>query len=362
MKEAIERRWFEMEVGLSGDPIYDWVHQPIPEKLWHYTSVQGFQGIIASGNIYATDVRFLNDSEEFVHARKVANEVVEHASEFGELGFPLRDVLKSAVNGVFASDFLDPNRAQIFVASFTDSADDLSQWRGYSHGTFGVSISFDLRMHRPIVESDSAVTFAPCIYDDDEKRNLIQFAIHQFVKESQAKWTETVKEFLNDFCKSKTKPEFTEILKVTTAAFDNPAFKAKLNAGLNIARQHLHRLSGLLKHRAFYHEREWGLVLPISPDKDKTDLVHPIRFRSTGASLIPYIEFPLGMISMAQGSGATPTPILPVNDVLLGPGASVDAANAALAFLESESIKIVPSRSDVPYRQARNRSICEGQQ
>jgi hypothetical protein len=340
-----------MEMGLDDDPINDWAHQPIPEKLWHYTSVEGFQGIIASGNIYATDVRYLNDSEEFVHARKVANEVIEQTPEFGDFGFPLRDVLKSAINGVFASDFLDPNRAQIFVASFTDSADDLSQWRGYSHGTFGVSISFDLRMHRPTVESDSAVTFAPCIYDDDEKRNLIQFAIHQFVKESQAKWTETVKGFLNEIGKSKIKPDFSEILKITSAAFGDPEFKAQLNNRLNAARQRLHRLSGLLKHRAFHHEMEWRLVLPISPDKDKTDLVHPIRFRSTGASLIPYIAFPLGMITMSQDSGAPPTPVLPVNDVLLGPGSSVDAANAAQAFLESKSIKIVPRRSDVPYRQ-----------
>src|ERR1039457_3338216 len=52
----------EKDMDLSDDPIHDWVYRPIPKKLWHYTSVQAFQGIIASGNIYATDVRFLNDT------------------------------------------------------------------------------------------------------------------------------------------------------------------------------------------------------------------------------------------------------------------------------------------------------------
>jgi hypothetical protein len=111
------------------------------------------------------------------------------------------------------------------------------------------------------------------------------------------------------------------------------------------------RLAGLLKHRAFRHEREWRLVLPISPNKDKTNLIHPIRFRSTNSSPIPYIEFPLGVITMPQSTGAPPTPVLPINDVLLGPGTSVDAKNEVLAFLESKSVKIHPRRSNVPYRQ-----------
>src|ERR1035438_9243848 len=86
---------------------------------------------------------------------------------------------------------------------------------------------------------------------------------------------------------------------------------------------------------------EWRLVLPISPNKDKANLVHPIRFRSTSTSLFPYIEFPLGVIT-SQSSGASPTPVLPVNDVLLGPGASDDAANTVEAFLESKLIKNIP--------------------
>lgn len=83
-----------MNLISTEDPIDQWVHQPIPEKLWHYTSVAGFQGIIASGAIYATDVRYLNDAEEFIHARKMASEVVARTPEFGEFNFPLRTNLE----------------------------------------------------------------------------------------------------------------------------------------------------------------------------------------------------------------------------------------------------------------------------
>jgi hypothetical protein len=338
------------EMDLNDDPVHGWVNQQIPEKLWHYTSVQGFQGIIGSGGIYATDVRFLNDIEEFIHIRKVADELVDNTPEFGDFQFPLRSNLKWAVETIFGSDFLNPNSAQVFVASFTDSEDDLSQWRGYSHGTYGVSISFDLRVFRPPVDSDSAVTFAPCIYDDGEKKKFIQHALHYFVHESQTWWTNTAREFLNNVS-GKAKPGLDQIASFTNTVFSSAEFKAQLRSGLIEARKRILRLAGLLKHRAFHHEREWRLVLPISPDKDKTNLIHPIRFRPTSAALVPYIAFPLGVVPASSDPAALPTAVLPINDVMLGPGASKDAESAALAFLKSKSINVVPRLSDVPYRQ-----------
>jgi hypothetical protein len=179
----------------------------------HYTSVQGFQGVIGNGNIFATDVRFLNDTEEFVHARKVADDLVSMTPEIADFEFSLRYALQWAVNTIFGSDFLNPNSAQLFVPSFTDSEDDLSQWRAYSHGTCGVSIAFDLRMHRLPAETGSAVTFAPYVYLDDEKRNLIQSALQHFVKESQKRWTDTIERFLRQRGSGKTKPDFSQIIE-----------------------------------------------------------------------------------------------------------------------------------------------------
>jgi len=340
---------FEGYMDLSDDPINDWVHQPIPEKLWHYTSVQGFQGIVESGSIYATDVRFLNDTEEFIHIRKLADDLVENAPEIGEFQYPLRFNLKWVVKAIFGSDFLNPNSAQIFVASFTTSEDDLSQWRGYSHGTYGVSISFDLRTFRPPLDSGSAVTFAPCIYDDGEKKKIIQHALDYFVRESQTSWVNALRDFLKDVT-GKARPSFDQITAFTNSVFGSEEFKAQQMVGLIEARKRILRLAGLLKHRAFHHEREWRLVLPISPVKDKTNLIHPIRFRPS-AVLVPYIAFPLGVVPSSSDPAALPTAVLPINDVILGPGTRKDAESAAQAFLKSNSINVAPRLSDVPYRQ-----------
>ncbi len=129
------------------NPIDQLLNRPIPEKLWHYTSIQGFQAIVASKSIWATDLRFLNDREEFIHTRNIANKVVAAASELDANGFLNREFLAKAVTSAFDSGPL-PN-SQVFVASFSASEDQLGQWRGYSHGSSGVSLAFDLKAFRP---------------------------------------------------------------------------------------------------------------------------------------------------------------------------------------------------------------------
>jgi hypothetical protein len=74
---------------------------PIPETLWHYTTFAGFQGIISPKTIWDTEYRFLNDSEEFFHARTLAEKLVEEVQEFTELRFPARDTIRSAVRLAF---------------------------------------------------------------------------------------------------------------------------------------------------------------------------------------------------------------------------------------------------------------------
>jgi hypothetical protein len=157
------------------NPIDELLNRPIPEKMWHYTSIQGFHGIVTSEQMFATDLRFLNDREEFVHARNIANQMVTESSEFDEEGFPNRKFLANAVTLAFESGPL--TGMQLFVASFSASEDQLGQWRGYSHGSSGVSLAFDLRSFRPPAGNETLVSFAPCVYGPRKKKELIMYAL-----------------------------------------------------------------------------------------------------------------------------------------------------------------------------------------
>src|SRR5579862_1386669 len=105
------------------DPIYDWITQPIPEKLWHYTSLHGFMGIVSSNNIFATNVRYLNDHEEFVHAQSFVDEVISEIPEVDESGWATRDAVKKFTEGLFTKGVLSSGAIEVYVASFSMAED-----------------------------------------------------------------------------------------------------------------------------------------------------------------------------------------------------------------------------------------------
>src|SRR6266404_3234533 len=180
------------------NPIDDLLSRPIPEKLWHYTSIQGFQGIVTSKSIWATDLRFLNDREEFIHVRNLSNKIVDATPELDENGFPNRRFLAKAVAFAFDSILADAG-LQVFVASFSAAEDQLGQWRGYSRGSSGVSLAFDLKAFRPPPSIGALSSFTPCVYDSAKKEELVLHALHHFKESVGELRPEEQKQVLKEF-------------------------------------------------------------------------------------------------------------------------------------------------------------------
>jgi Protein of unknown function (DUF2971) len=319
------------------DPIDELLNRVVPEKLWHYTSVHGFQSIVTSKTIFATDTRFLNDRKEFIHAREIASEVVADTPELGSRLFPAREYLGKAVDLAFNSA-LRSDRLQVFVASFSAAEDQLSQWRGYSQGSSGVSLAFRLGAFRPPTGVDTLVCFAPCVYEVADKKALLRRSLNHFMKEAQGYWDATIEAFhrgprslANDFPAVK---KFVETLPETAS------FNDRLATAMAKTEGDLLRVAALLKDQSFHEEQEWRLVLPVSMGRE--NLQNPPRFRSRNTTLVPYIAYPFPAGSAGR---------LPLVDLILGPGSHPNATQAALAFLESEGIRVMPRESKVPYRQ-----------
>jgi hypothetical protein len=93
------------------------------ELLWHYTGFKGLEGIL-NGDIWASSAIYLNDTQEFRYAVRVAIAVLEeerqaHHGEFEE----------AALSVIRFFEGVDGKTS--FVASFSEQGDDLSQWRAY---------------------------------------------------------------------------------------------------------------------------------------------------------------------------------------------------------------------------------------
>jgi hypothetical protein len=149
--------------------------------LWHYTNIAGFCGIVKNKNVYATSIRYLNDLEEFNHSISIARRILDDILNKFENDEPLKFSLPQIINGFFENGVLSPKKLNLFTASFTVNGDQLSQWRGYSKDSSGVSLGFDLRSFRPAPNSGTMVMFAPCVYNNGVKSELMHQAISGFV-------------------------------------------------------------------------------------------------------------------------------------------------------------------------------------
>ena len=229
-------------------------------------------------------------------------------------------------------------RIQVFVASFSEAEDQLSQWRGYSQGSSGISLAFQLKALRPPSGANTLVCFAPCVYSPADKKALLTDALGHFMKEMQGYWDEAFEAFANyggPRPLANNPSAVMEIVNKITSATD---FTNRLASALVSTQADLLRVAALLKDDSFHEEQEWRLVLPVSVGNEK--LQNPPLFRVGNTTLIPYIAYPL------------PTGVSTISlvDAILGPGSHPSAIQAASAFLKSERIMVLARESRVPYR------------
>jgi hypothetical protein len=242
-------------------------------RLFHYTNAAGLLGILRDSTLWATDPRFLNDTQEAVYARElftstlasIANPALapHHPAHSDSEGFGrVFDDYKALIENE-----LDSPSFSVYVTCFCESDDLLSQWRGYG-SDHGYAIGFE------------------------------------------ASALEIWREGVDDYAK-----ELAQVRYGTEGAADVVATVMRdvhTDSNLGHAGVHAHRMAvqaavmlAAVKHPGFSEEREWRLITaregPHGP---------AMRFRTSSMAIIPYIE--------------TPFPREAVVSVRVGPGQHVD--------------------------------------
>ena len=128
-------------------------NQPKPEGLlYHYTDQKGLLGIIRDKCIWATHLRYLNDtSEGKIVFPVVLDELNSRVnSDAMMLSFGMQPLKRSGKIECEDEEILSQGVAMlswvtsqdVFVTSFSEKGNLLSQWRAYSGGSGGYSIGF----------------------------------------------------------------------------------------------------------------------------------------------------------------------------------------------------------------------------
>jgi hypothetical protein len=214
----------------------------------------------------------------------------------------------------------------VFVSSFSEKGDSLSQWRAYSERSGGYSIGFRPEyLHavgerflngRPDRFFQGSDTLVRCIYyDEEEERSLRE-----------------------------------EIKKLVSAYIEEVATTAKLPVGEGIqgfrtpaalAIKHFLKLgqrSAITKDNGFREEAEWRLAFLLQQGSTATD----IEFRPGSSMPVPYLEVPLRLADQLIG----------ICKVIVGPCPHPsEAAKSVEMLLQSAGFRGVEVvSSQIPYR------------
>ncbi|MHB9098984.1 MAG: DUF2971 domain-containing protein [Syntrophales bacterium] len=278
-----------------------------PDRLYHYTSQRGLQGIIGDKKrdtkIWSTNLRYLNDSTEFSYAISLTKDVLKGRP--AEIEDFIWDILLSHLSSLEAGP--------VFVTSLSSRRDQLSQWRGYCPDSGGFMIGFDREeLHR--VAKEQGFELARCEYSLDEQRRIINKEI------------EVVSHVIhpeNSYAGANPHIELDEYFKTVG--------KARLNFALRLL-----FVAPRFKHPSFMEEDEWRLI---SDPTDKRP--REIMFREGKSMIVPYIKFFLS--NKIDG--------MPIKEVMVGPTPHPDLSlNSVGELLADKGISCTLSKSEVPFR------------
>lgn len=145
----------------------------IPDILFHYTTIQGFYGIVNNQSIWATDYRYLNDIEEAVNLYK----------NFPESITTISNNIKDAVRILYG----DP---KFMVSSFSEARDNIAMWGRYSQDE-GLNIGFSNEIITNLVSREDVFQkpwIGKCIYNKDVKTAIVNRIYNEYQALDDIKW------------------------------------------------------------------------------------------------------------------------------------------------------------------------------
>ena len=298
------------------------VTEGVPERLYHYTDAQGLEGVLRSGEVWATDCRSTNDPQEGRYAWDLLDKLVRSARG-REPPEPVSDAVRLLIQYLIEVDDSRSSESgsahrlgQLYVSSFSQNPDDMGQWRAYGSDGRGFSIGTLARQVVP----PAHVSWARVIYKEDEQSNIIGHIIQKLADRLPA------------FCEAQG-------VELSHAI----SFAANSVEGL------VDRLRPFFKHRAYIQEQEWRLVRGVDFFQES----EPPRVRALGSRLLSYMP-----IELKNDRG-----FMPLCRITLGPAqyddgtvSAVDALLRESRYIEGEASEDpLPEvlRSELPYRSLR---------
>lgn len=222
--------------------------QEFPAKLYHYTTKDGFRGIIKNRQLWATNLLFQNDRVEFKLAFDILSQVVKDS-----------DILKANWQELSAENF---KGTTVYTVSFSEKFDILNQWDNYANSVPGYCIGFRTKeLIRDFkTKSEEQIKYTGSSLSK-QTNNAYEYKLYKCIYDADKQY-----EFINEMVKY-----------ILSKNLDKSVIRYAIY-------QELLKWAPLLKKRKYEEEKEWRFIITNIFDKSK------INERIGKFYIIPYFE------------------------------------------------------------------------
>ena len=260
--------------------------------LYYYTSAETMKYILTNGDIYATHISYLNDSEEYINGLRELCDVIKDMP-------PGTDK-----DGNFNYEEAKREIPQLFSISFSKEADLLSQWFMYARES-GVRLGMDFgrkKKQKLLVKRK----LQPDKVDEKKSIALELKDVHYFTKIGMP-----LKEF---------KSERKRIIKTIEAYAKEMGIEDDFDSN----RVRLWKgIAPYIKNYEFRQEKEVRLVYNASSDEDL------VEYRNANGVMVPYVD-----IFRENG--------WPVVEIMVGPGRNQTRVFNSICHFVDHNDLIIP--------------------
>ncbi len=229
-------------------------------KLYHYTSLDGFKGIISSNSFWLSNSFKTNDKREIIW---VLDKIREMYPEKAEVINKLSDFYK-----IWISNYFRPH-----IGCFSRNRDQLSQWRAYGNDGKGICIGFNKEYFEQIREIDNKeFKIQDVLYDIEEQKEIISEMIARISNLSKSDFPDYPNVDIESF-------DFFDIIEECDNGFSGMLLTSLLlDLGIEF------------KNSCFEEEEEVRLVHGYNKLAAEPDM---FKYRFTDDDMITYIDIPL---------------------------------------------------------------------
>lgn len=280
-------------------------------EIFHYTDLNGLQGILEGRGFWLSEAKFLNDAEEIYNGVKITKDLIEKLMAKDRYS-SFSEILLGTLNKIESHDYTNN-----YIASFSLKSDDLEQWRAYAKNGSGVCIGFDTdkKTNYPHFLTQ-AWMLRKVVYDDKIKIWILHSIIIKYFYEYKKDKLKGVYTDKDDYIKSLT--------------------------------DSLVRIYINFKNKAFESEREVRLVYATN---DPLELFNKKYYRNINNVLVPYICTNDSKLKNEDGEKLE-IDLLPITKIIVGPTVNQDVTTRSVKnFIKDIGYSAdIVKLSEIPYR------------